>query len=456
MKRLALFVLLVLAVAHPAAAAGVVRIADGDCAGLKAAVANAALNAPPTNIVLANRGNYSYCPIAAAGNVTIDGAGASLQVATSPGVSAIMVRTGASLTIRNLNLIPTPATVPPVIGICRIGLLTYSCPLPEAPVIDNWGTLVLDTVAESGVDLSYASLLLTFGDVVLRNSSIVNTRSNNFLILVDYGDGSTSVEIDHSTILLSEQGKIIVGFPGNIIRLSNSILVPPSDGEPICDSDVPGEFISGGGNILGDDSCNAHAQNDRVVADAGLGDFGTHGGVVGTFALNYNSPAIGNGLAANCEATDARGAARGQAHCDSGAYEFGGGQGQLGVSGTTGLYFNHASNGHYVTVQRVFDGNALVIWNTFDQTGKQAWMYGIGPVNGGKIHADQVVQNVGGVLHPGGTVTGITPTLWGSFDLDVSNCYAATLSYQSVLPQFGSGTIDLERLAFVNGLDCSP
>jgi len=125
------------------------------------------------------------------------------------------------------------------------------------------------------------------------------------------------------------------------------------------------------------------------------------------------------------------------------------------VSGTTGLYFNHANNGHYVTVQRVFDNNALVIWNTFDENGKPAWMYGVGAINGGSIHVEQVAENLGGILQPGGAVSGVTPTLWGTFDLDVSSCYTATLNYHSVLPQFGNGTVHLERLAFVTGLDCS-
>jgi hypothetical protein len=288
---------------------------------------------------------------------------------------------------------------------------------------------------------------------VLRNASIIDNESASGTALIA---SSGKVEISHATIAANRYAVALLAYTPGKFTIANSVLA--NTGVPNCtsnDNQLATEFVSLGGNVTNDASCGFHTPSDRVVANAGFGDFGTHGGVVGTLALAYNSPAIGSGLAANCEATDARGAARGQTSCDSGSYEFGGGQGKLGASGTTGLYFNHASNGHFVTVQRVFDNNALVIWNTFDETGKQAWVYGIGPVNGGKIHADQVAQNVGGMLHPGGTVTGITPTLWGSFDLDISSCYAATLSYNSVLPQFGSGTIDLERLAFVNGLDCS-
>ena len=106
--------------------------------------------------------------------------------------------------------------------------------------------------------------------------------------------------------------------------------------------------------------------------------------------LNTNSPAIGNGVAANCEATDARGKTRGQQGCDSGAYEFGGGEGQLGAAGMSGVYFNAANNANYVSVQRLGGDFALVIWNTFDELGAPAWLYGVGTVSGSNIHVAQV------------------------------------------------------------------
>jgi len=96
-----------------------------------------------------------------------------------------------------------------------------------------------------------------------------------------------------------------------------------------------------------------------------------------------------------------------------------------------------------------------VIWNTFDQNGVPAWLYGVGTVNGNQIHVEQVAQNVGGILHAGGGVSGATPTLWGTLDVNLSDCYNASLSYNSVLPQFGSGSTTLLRLAFLDGVNCA-
>lgn len=262
------------------------------------------------------------------------------------------------------------------------------------------------------------------------------------------------VEISHSTIAGNQLP--FGAFSAGNISIANSIIV--DNGALNCASanGNPGPHVTSlGGNITDDPSCGLNAPGDRVVADAGLLDYAKHGGVVGTWALNYNSPAVRNGLAANCEATDARGASRGQNGCDAGAYELGGGNGHLAASGMTGLYFNAASNGHYVSVERLAGDQVLVIWNTFDQNGTPAWLYGVGTVSGSTIHVTQVAQNVGGVLHAGGAVTGATSTLWGSFDLNVHDCHAATLNYQSALPLFGAGAIDLQRLTYVNGLDCS-
>jgi hypothetical protein len=464
-KQLALFWLLMLAAVHPAAAAGVVHIADGDCTALTSTLASAAHDSGIVTIALTNK-SYGICPLSVPANthVSIDGGGASIQVDQAAGqlmASTVHVNPTASLVLRNLNIVwsgrqPVWVTRQP----CD-GRTPLPCLVPPPPIISNEGDLVLDSISISGVAY-LGEIVSNSGSLSLLNSTIVNNvnadHSGFMLSFNNSGnDGQHFFEIINSTIAENDEGNSAayarIFDPSSGFKISNSLIAANTG--PICNASF-GQIISLGGNIFTDASCGVSSPHDRVVADAGLGAFDNHGGVVSSIALASNSPAIGNGLAANCEATDARGAARGQTHCDAGAYEFGGGLGQLGVSGTSGLYFNSGNNGHYVTVQRVFDDNALVIWNTFDQAGKPAWVYGVGSINGGHIHVDQVAENLGGVLHPGGGVSGVTPTFWGTFDVDFSGCDAATLSYNSALPKFGSGTVSLERLAFVTGLDCSP
>ncbi|MHB8678310.1 MAG: choice-of-anchor Q domain-containing protein [Rudaea sp.] len=470
MKRFAFLAFLALVPVRHASAAGIVRIANGDCAAL-ATAASAPAGAPAAQIILARDGQYGYCPFTVAGNVTIDGNGASLGLMYSLTTSQITIVRNASLAIRNLNFVNggDPGTAN---GTYVCGPFGLTCNVHTNPIITNLGSLVLDTVSANGVSQGANALVHTYGNIYLRNVTLIGSAGPYNFPLFDIDGIAGSVDVDQSTLIWGTPFSLSDSNPvsnsdvvsGSQITISNSILaLPKSDFPPLCggggNSLAPNSLSplnSKGGNLTTDSSCNLQGPNDRVAADAGFADFDTHGGVVGNMALNSNSPAIGNGIAANCAATDARGVARGTAACDSGAYEFGGGQGQLGASGASGLYYNQANNGHYVSVQRLGGNFALVIWNTFDETGKPAWVYGVGTISGTTIQIPQVAENVGGILHPGGAVTGATPTLWGSMTLDMSSCYAAQLHYQSTQPLFGSGSINLRRLVFVNGLDCSP
>lgn len=456
MNRFILLALLALAPINNAPAAGVVHIANGDCAGLSTS-ASAKPGQEPALIVLARNGTYGYCPLTVNGNIAIDGAGASMILGPSPGGAEITIAPTATATIRNLNF----GGQPEVSSTKSANLDAVGGPHPGffvvyGPAIDNKGTLVLDSVsiANAGFGISLeggGGLIVNSGNLILRNASLAGVSS----VLQDFLSGN--VHISQSTIQIEEQNAGAV-FGYGVISVANSIVM--NSGGVICDNTGgPGaapKFISLGGNLLSDNSCGATAQNDRVVADARFLDLSKHGGTVATLALSSDSPAIANGLAANCEATDARGAARGTASCDSGAYEFGGGAGNLAAAGGSGVYYQSgANNGHYVTVQRLGADYVLVMWSTFDQKGTPAWLYGVGTLSGTTITVPQVAENLGGILHAGGSVTGATPTFWGSMTLNLASCHAAQLDYKSSLPLFGSGSINLQRLVFIDGLDCS-
>ncbi len=117
----------------------------------------------------------------------------------------------------------------------------------------------------------------------------------------------------------------------------------------------------------------------------------------------------------------------------------------------SGFFFDATADGHYVTVQRLDWGSALVVWDTFDKNGQAAWIYSIGTVDGNHVHA-QGAQNLGGVLQAGGAPTGSHGMVWGNIDIDLTDCFNATFRYDSPLPNFGSGQFPLNRLAFLGDL----
>ena len=80
-------------------------------------------------------------------------------------------------------------------------------------------------------------------------------------------------------------------------------------------------LISGGHNLVQDDTCNPVA-SDLIGVDALLGALADNGGPTWTHALLAGSPAIDAADDAACPATDQRGVTRPQgAAPDIGAYE---------------------------------------------------------------------------------------------------------------------------------------
>jgi hypothetical protein len=458
--RSARFLILLLLVVNTAGAA-VARIADGDCPALSAAAASSA-GSEPSLIVLAARGHYGLCQLSVTGNIAIDGAGASLQllprVATTSS-SQITVLAGASLTLRNLNVVgqtlsvgstPAQASMQASAGATQTAVLFF-----QSPVIANSGTLLLDSVSISGIDFSVAvlatPLILNSGTLNLRNTTFVHNTGPNLALIGTSGE----VEIAQSTFVGNNSGSASLLSVSGAGRFSVANSLFSANSSAACADTV--SVVSLGGNISGEGSCGLAASGDKVVANAVLGNFGNNGGLVSTVVLNENSPAVRAGLAANCEASDARATVRNvqaRGACDSGAFELGGGRGLLSQGGMSGFFFDASADGHYVTVQRLDWGSALVIWNTFDKNGQAAWIYSIGTVDGNHVHA-QGAQNLGGVLQPGGPPTGSHGMAWGNIDIDLTDCFNATFRYDSPLPNFGSGQFPLNRLAFLGDLDCS-
>jgi hypothetical protein len=446
MKRcINLLVLLGLAFAPSAFAGAILHIADGDCSALSAAAA-AAPGQEPAMILLAPRGSYAGCAMKVTGNIVVDGAGAQLLLVENSHYnyagSEITIAAGAQLTLRNLNLGGSAGA-----AAAKGAAPKFLTPLD--PAITNSGVLVLDssTLASESFGMNVlerigGGLINNTGSLVLRNATVTNTSNGFYALFIG------NVEIVNSTIATKQTRDALFG--AGTYTIANSIVM--NSGGPICSGSA--QVVSQGGNVVGDASCTFSASGDRFAADARFGDFALHGGVVGNLALNYDSPALGNGLASNCEASDARGFARGTTRCDAGAYEFGGGIGRLDASGMSGLYYNPTNGGHFVTIQRLGGADALVIWNTFDQNGVPAWLYGVGTVSGNSIHVAQVARNVGGKLLPGGDVTGAHAVSWGTLDVGVTDCTTASLSYSSADAAFGTGSTSLQRLAFLGGVEC--
>jgi hypothetical protein len=298
-------------------------------------------------------------------------------------------------------------------------------------------------------------LLSSEGTLVLRNvtvanSSFVGGHYTNASLIANTG----SLQIFHFTAAsLAAAVPVIFSGSSSSTTIANSVFSTTSTAA-FCK--LYGVVTSLGGNVATEASCGfAEGARDTVAADIKLGAFGDHGGLVPTQALTYYSPARAAGGAQNCEAVDARGYTRARSGCDAGAYEYNGGSSAITANGVNGTYYDAGADGHYVSIERVHDnGDILVTWLTFDRNGDQAWIAGVGSLDGRHLHVD-MSQNIGGVLQPGGPPNGSTTRAWGSVDIDLTTCLAGQFAYHSNFPEFGSGQFPLSRLTAVSDLGCS-
>lgn len=334
----------------------------------------------------------------------------------------------------------------------------------DCSFIDNKGNLTLNRVAFSNtlietnghfVECDTEELLLNEGTAEMHNVTIVGTHVSAYQGAVIRALENSSTIIKHLTFIDSPSdssaGAVLAAASGGSISVSNSIIL--SDGNTEGDL-IPcaGHIIDNGGNFASAGDCGF---SGGLIDRSSLGPVVEKGHDSWVVPLAANSIAIDAGNPEFCEKLDGRGFER-DAHCDSGAYEAGASNhgGELGRGGVSGIYYTPDGDGNYVQLQRVYDGNVVIIWNAFDKEGNQAWVFGLGSYEGGSVTA-KAYRNIGGVLQPGGGATAATVTEWGTLKVTVHDCLNITVDYDSADTNFGAGSFDAQRLAYVHDLGCS-
>jgi hypothetical protein len=119
----------------------------------------------------------------------------------------------------------------------------------------------------------------------------------------------------------------------------------------------------------------------------------------------------------------------------------------------SGAWYDPSHDGEGWLLEILADGQALLAWFTYNPEGKQAWFYNLGTVEGNTI--------IFNLLIPSGTDFG--PTFdpdqvslppWGTATFIFDNCNSGSMSYDSPLPGYGSGSLGLTRLTNLSGQEC--
>ncbi len=116
----------------------------------------------------------------------------------------------------------------------------------------------------------------------------------------------------------------------------------------------------------------------------------------------------------------------------------------------SGSWYDPSHTGEGFVVQWLDRGEAAVTWFSYDPDGNQYWMIGTGALDEDRrLFLPELYATHGSPLDPEGT----EQFHWGTLTLDLS-CDGGMAEYDSVLPEFGSGTFDLSRLTALDGVDC--
>jgi len=122
-------------------------------------------------------------------------------------------------------------------------------------------------------------------------------------------------------------------------------------------------------------------------------------------------------------------------------------------AGHSGSWYDVSHAGEGYTLQWMSRDQAALVWFSYDPNGNQYWMIGVGSRDGDQLVFPSLQTTTGGRFGDQFDSTEVEATEWGSLVLDL-DCGDGSASYESVLPEFGSGEFSLSRLTFIHDLAC--
>ncbi|HEX4480720.1 MAG TPA: plastocyanin/azurin family copper-binding protein [Rudaea sp.] len=124
---------------------------------------------------------------------------------------------------------------------------------------------------------------------------------------------------------------------------------------------------------------------------------------------------------------------------------------------TSGSWFDAAQSGHGFLLQIAPGNTFLVYWFVFTPDGTaQSWLLAAGAYDpNSNTVTVEAFQDTGAKFPPNFNASDITQTDWGSLTFTFTDCTNGTMSWNSKLPGYGSGTLPITKLANVDGLTCN-
>lgn len=119
----------------------------------------------------------------------------------------------------------------------------------------------------------------------------------------------------------------------------------------------------------------------------------------------------------------------------------------------SGAWYDPTHDGEGWLLEILPGDRALLAWFSYDPEGEQAWFMNTGVVEGNSISFDLTIPSgtdFGPTFDPGD----VNRPIWGSAIFTFDDCYSGMMSYDSPREGFGSGSLTLQRLTSLSGLEC--
>lgn len=124
-------------------------------------------------------------------------------------------------------------------------------------------------------------------------------------------------------------------------------------------------------------------------------------------------------------------------------------------AGISGSWFDPSHNGEGWVLEYLGDNRMLMYWFTYDNTGKQSWLIGVGTVSANVVNIDDVLISSGTRFGENFDPQAIVFDHWGTVSLTVHGCNEMTVDYASGDVAYGSGQLNAQRLIALRGVSCN-
>jgi hypothetical protein len=124
------------------------------------------------------------------------------------------------------------------------------------------------------------------------------------------------------------------------------------------------------------------------------------------------------------------------------------------ISGRSGAWFDPSHDGEGWMLELLPDGRAVVYWFTYDDQGRQAWLIGVGSLEGKTFWVDDMRLAHGTHFGAAFDASDVVLEPWGEFGFVFDDCANAKMRYASTDERFGEGTLEPVQLIRLAATSC--